>query len=87
MPYVTIRYTKYLYFLSLQDDGVYGEYTTYMQKYWTCPKCSEKLLVTLVEKLQHEQQCSIDTERQLQGKITNACKVGWNRSLIFKDFQ
>ena len=55
-------------FFSLQDDGVYGEYTTYMQRYWTCPKCGEKLLVTVVEKLQHEQQCSIDLEQSSHGK-------------------
>ena len=39
-----------------------------MQRYWTCPKCGEKLLVTVVEKLQHEQQCSIDIEQSSHGK-------------------
>ncbi len=57
---------------SLQDDGVssaYGEYTTYMQRHWTCPKCEQRMIVTVVEKLQHEQQCSTQVDSTSQGRI------------------
>ena len=38
-----------------------------MQRHWTCPQCNEKLLVTVVEKLQHEQKCSVDVEQSSHG--------------------
>jgi transposase-like protein len=44
----------------LQDDdtsSVWGEYTTCMQRHWTCPHCDCSLIVTIGERLEHEQQC------------------------------
>ena len=49
---------------SLVDDttaDVWGEYTSHMQRHWTCPHCDVSLIVSVVERLQHEVECqSID---------------------------
>ena len=45
---------------SLVEDGsvdISGEYCSFLQKHWTCPQCGQSLIVTLGEKLHHEQQC------------------------------
>jgi len=52
----------------LDDDAssVWGEYTTCLQRHWTCPRCQQTLIVTVGERLEHEQQCE---QKQLE---TNA---------------
>jgi transposase-like protein len=50
----------YLVYDCLQDDtssSVWGEYTVCMQRHWTCPRCERSLIVTIGERLEHEQQC------------------------------
>ena len=50
---------------SLQDDEVfaYGDYCTFLQKVWTCDNCNEQMIVSTVEKLQHQQQCLTDKQK------------------------
>ena len=53
---------NYLSF-SLQDYA--DAYSSYMQKHWTCPKCEEQFVVTVIERIQHEQDCAQrDTDTQ-----------------------
>lgn len=50
----------YLVYNCLQDDAtsaVWGEYTTCMQRHWTCPRCEHSFVVTIGERLDHEQRC------------------------------
>lgn len=43
---------------SLAESGAgEEEYSSYMQKHWTCKKCGDTLIVTVADRLQHEQQC------------------------------
>ncbi|XP_071481519.1 probable ATP-dependent RNA helicase DHX34, partial [Diadema antillarum] len=48
-----------------------SSYTAVLRKHWTCPTCERGLVVTLVERLQHEAECSAgisaeDSENLLQ---------------------
>ena len=50
----------FLVYDCLLDDetsSVWGEYTTCLQRHWTCPRCEQTLIVTVGERLEHEQQC------------------------------
>jgi len=50
----------FLVYDCLLDDetsSVWGEYTTCLQRHWTCPRCQQSLIVTIGERLEHEQQC------------------------------
>ena len=54
--------------VSLQDEetaSLWGQYTSNMQKHWTCVVCGQEMLVTLAERLEHELVCQADTK----GKI------------------
>ncbi|KAH9520121.1 DEAH (Asp-Glu-Ala-His) box polypeptide 34 [Bulinus truncatus] len=56
-----IQITEYLTFNCLLDDAsanVWGEFTQGMQRHWKCPFCSQSMLVTVLERLQHEAVCS-----------------------------
>lgn len=46
-----------------ETSSVWGEYTTCLQRHWTCPRCEQTLIVTIGERLEHEQQCE---EKQLE---------------------
>ncbi|KAL5004824.1 hypothetical protein ScPMuIL_018280 [Solemya velum] len=61
---------QYLTFQCLLDSvsaGVYGEHTPHMQRHWTCPRCECKLIVTILDRLQHESEC--------QSQNIQACKA------------
>ncbi|XP_038065791.1 probable ATP-dependent RNA helicase DHX34 isoform X2 [Patiria miniata] len=34
-----------------------GEYSSVVRRHWTCPHCTETLIITTLEKLQHEAEC------------------------------
>lgn len=53
----------------LDDDAssVWGEYTMCLQRHWTCPRCEQTLIVTVGERLEHEQQCE---EKQLDASAS-----------------
>ncbi|XP_071098755.1 probable ATP-dependent RNA helicase DHX34 [Haliotis cracherodii] len=51
---------SYLTVGCLLDDtsaSVWGEYTSHMQKVWECPRCHVSLIVSVVERLQHQMEC------------------------------
>ncbi|XP_041367761.1 probable ATP-dependent RNA helicase DHX34 [Gigantopelta aegis] len=55
-----IQVNSYLTYNCLVDDttaDVWGEYTSHMQRHWTCPQCDVSLIVSIVERLQHEIEC------------------------------
>ncbi|XP_064608809.1 probable ATP-dependent RNA helicase DHX34 [Liolophura sinensis] len=67
----------YLTLGCLLDDvsaSVWGEYTSHMQKHWTCPSCNTSMIVSVVERLQHEVECQTtfggvtleDTEKEAE---------------------
>lgn len=60
-------YNNILYLFSLQD--MEDSYTSYMQRHWTCPKCGDKFVVTVIERIQHEQDCSLNEHNQ--GRFIN----------------
>lgn len=48
-----------LYFSLIEDAGnLDSSYTSVLRKHWTCPTCERGLVVTLMERLQHEAECS-----------------------------
>jgi len=60
----------FLVYDCLLDDetsSVWGEYTTCLQRHWTCPRCQLTLVVTVGERLAHEQQCE---EQQLEANAS-----------------
>ncbi|XP_067667167.1 probable ATP-dependent RNA helicase DHX34 [Haliotis asinina] len=51
---------SYLTVGCLLDDtsaSVWEEYTSHMQKVWECPRCHVSLIVSVVERLQHQMEC------------------------------
>ena len=42
-----------------------------MQKHWVCPYCNEDILVTVAERVAHENQCQLNCKykRRLRGKF------------------
>lgn len=63
----TIVAGGYLTYNCLQDDATssaWGEYTTCMQRHWTCPRCERSFVVTLGERLDHEQRCENESLEQ-----------------------
>jgi len=57
----------YLVYNCLQDDAtssVWGEYTSCMQRHWTCSRCECSFIVTLGERLDHEQRCETEQLEQ-----------------------
>ena len=60
----------FLVYDCLLDDetsSVWGEYTTCLQRHWTCPRCEQTLIVTIGERLEHEQKCE---EKQLEASAS-----------------
>jgi len=58
----TIVAGGFLVYDCLLDDemsSVWGEYTTCLQRHWTCPLCQQTLIVTIGQRLEHEQQCEV----------------------------
>lgn len=55
-----VRVNEYLTYNCLQDS-VMAEASSaaaqYISKHWRCEKCGEKMLVTVLEKLQHQEEC------------------------------
>ena len=41
------------------SDNTWSDYQMCMQKHWTCPRCDHGFVVTIADRLQHEQQCQI----------------------------
>ncbi|XP_059177423.1 probable ATP-dependent RNA helicase DHX34 isoform X2 [Physella acuta] len=55
-----VQVTDYLTFSCLLDEtsaSIWGEFTTSMQRHWTCENCKQSMLVTVLERLQHEAVC------------------------------
>lgn len=65
--------------LCSDDDAevVSGGYTSCLQSHWHCDQCGENLVVTLAERLQHQQQC-IDTQMK-NGTLSRLLRI-WMRS-------
>ncbi|XP_032240622.2 probable ATP-dependent RNA helicase DHX34 isoform X1 [Nematostella vectensis] len=61
-----IRVNEYLTYNCLMDE-IQAEAASaaaeYIQKHWTCPKCGEKMIITVLERLRHENDCH-ETEGQ-----------------------
>jgi len=60
----------FLVYDCLLDDetsSVWGEFTTCLQRHWTCPHCEQTLIVTVGERLEHERQCE---EQQLEASAS-----------------
>ena len=48
---------------SLLDEAsaeVWGQYTQGMHRHWTCPGCGVSMVVSVLERLQHQAACSGD---------------------------
>ncbi|XP_033109817.1 probable ATP-dependent RNA helicase DHX34 [Anneissia japonica] len=50
---------SYLTIASLQDNdsNSLGMYSSVLREHWTCLKCNEAMIVTMVERLQHQSEC------------------------------
>nr|KAG5694320.1 hypothetical protein BaRGS_035188 [Batillaria attramentaria] len=60
-----IRVNDYLTYNCLLDEAsasMWGEYTSHMQRHWTCPRCGEAMIVSVLERLQHESMCEKDEQ-------------------------
>ncbi|CAH1796146.1 unnamed protein product [Owenia fusiformis] len=100
-----VRVNDYLTYNCLQADStasVWGEYTSHMQKHWTCPHCNEPMIVTVLDRLQHEATCQANKEKQQelisskgsstdvgstsQSGMSNPLKKEYHCPLCSKDF-
>ncbi|XP_035824394.1 probable ATP-dependent RNA helicase DHX34 isoform X2 [Aplysia californica] len=55
-----VKVTEYLNFNCLLDESsasVWGEFTVNMQRHWVCPQCNRSMIVSVLERLQHEAEC------------------------------
>ncbi|KAK6188313.1 hypothetical protein SNE40_004514 [Patella caerulea] len=56
-----VQVNDYLVVNCLREDSsrgnVWNEFTSTMQKHWTCPQCDTSMIVTVMERLQHESEC------------------------------
>lgn len=55
-----LQINGYLTHGCLVDDGTasaLGEFTTHMQKHWTCPQCQASMIISITERLEHEALC------------------------------
>ena len=55
-----VRVNEYLTFNCLQDTAMAEAASAaaqYIRKHWRCEKCGEKMIVTVLEKLQHQEEC------------------------------
>lgn len=60
-------------FTSLLDEesaSVWGEFTVGMQRHWKCPDCGRSMIVSVLERLQHQALCISD---QGQGTWLLSC--------------
>ncbi|XP_035673880.1 probable ATP-dependent RNA helicase DHX34 [Branchiostoma floridae] len=69
-----VQINDYLTYNCLQDDGMsVHSFMAHLRNSWTCPTCQVDMAVTLLERLQHQDQCqnkqdvSVDESRQLSG--------------------
>lgn len=90
----------YLVYGCLADDaGAWGEYTTCMQRHWTCPRCNETMIVTVGQRLDHERRCetaqlereSAEAEKESQEKAVrdqeDALRQAYHCDECDKDFR
>lgn len=67
-----LQVTPYLVYDCLQEDElVWGEFTQCMQRHWTCPECNRAMIVTVAERLRHQQDCQ---KEQLVGDAEKAIR-------------
>lgn len=69
-----VQVTPYLVYDCLQEDevaSVWGEFTQCMQRHWTCPECNRAMIVTVAERLRHQQDCQ---KEQLVGDAERAIR-------------
>jgi len=67
---------SYLFYFSLRSnddqESFWSEYAgSTMQKHWICPYCNEDILVTVAERVAHENQCQLNCKyfsRKLKNK-------------------
>ena len=72
----------YLTYNCLRDSiDTWGDYQLCMQKHWTCPRCGCSLIVTIAERLQHEERCetamtgsSCDTRETVDQEVSGTRK-------------
>lgn len=88
-----IEVAPYLIYNCLADDGE-AEFSCFMQKHWTCPQCGKQLIVTLAQRLQHEQQCIIgehsdkkDEPRVVQDAKLDPLRKPYHCSICDKDYK
>lgn len=69
-----VQINDYLTYNCLQDDGMsVHSFMAHLRNSWTCPTCQVDMAVTVLERLQHEDQCqnkqdvSVDESRQQGG--------------------
>ncbi|XP_078668798.1 putative ATP-dependent RNA helicase DHX34 [Branchiostoma floridae x Branchiostoma belcheri] len=69
-----VQINDYLTYNCLQDDGMsVHSFMAHLRNSWTCPTCQVDMAVTVLERLQHEDQCqnkqdvSVDEPRQQGG--------------------
>ncbi|XP_070213312.1 probable ATP-dependent RNA helicase DHX34 isoform X2 [Littorina saxatilis] len=58
-----IQVNAYLTYNCLLDEesaSMWGQYTSHMQRHWTCPRCRETMIASVLERLQHENTCQHD---------------------------
>ena len=53
-----------LTFASLAASDAADEYSVYMQKHWTCSRCGQSLIVSVAERLEHEQTCDQSVQQK-----------------------
>lgn len=78
---------KFSFSLRSNDDqaSFWSEYAgSTMQKHWTCSYCNEDILVTVAERIAHENQCQLSCKDYLSfsfGSVEFSLMISLNRSL------
>ncbi|BFY97868.1 hypothetical protein BsWGS_00907 [Bradybaena similaris] len=79
-----VQVTDYLTFNCLLDEesaSVWGEFTVGMQRHWKCPDCGRSMIVSVLERLQHQALCISDQGQGLKHQESEASKKELEASL------
>ncbi|XP_071946737.1 probable ATP-dependent RNA helicase DHX34 [Antedon mediterranea] len=81
---------SYLTIASLQENekSKLGLYSSVLREHWTCPKCNEPMIVTMVERLEHQSQCNQLLDEPTAASSANSTTVSGNSSIkrLTKEF-
>ena len=62
------------------EADVWKEYTECLQRYWTCPLCQSSMVVSAVDRLQHELQCQAKQPDSVESELPEQAATGSSAS-------